>query len=80
MKKLKLDVDELVVESFHSLSAGDRKPGTVRGNSFDSWEELCTAYGVMCGSTAPPGELCHCLKYEPCASDAASGCQATYAC
>jgi hypothetical protein len=84
MNKLKLNVDELVVESFHSTSAEDERSGTVRGNADSvelcTWDDFCTAFGTPCGTTAPPGEICACLKHEPCATEAVSGCQPTHFC
>lgn len=41
MKKLKLDIDELAVESFQSESGPERPRGTVKAQSEDT-EFLCT--------------------------------------
>ncbi len=47
MNKLKLDLDELAVESFETCG-GDREKGTVLG------QELCTCPGVTCANTCAP--------------------------
>lgn len=53
MKKLKLQVDTLAVESFQTGDEADRAPGTVHGRGEDcTWDETClceTAY-YYCGT------------------------------
>jgi hypothetical protein len=46
VNKLKLDLDELAVESFDTCGV-DREKGTVLG------EEQCTCPGVTCANTCP---------------------------
>jgi hypothetical protein len=71
MKKLKLDPEELAVESFDAEAGPDGGQGTVRGHNWTQSPEECTCYGRMCGTTAAPGQLCACIPWsaEPCSSD-----------
>jgi len=45
MQKLKLDLDELQVESFHTTSAGHRHEGTVFGQNHCTCYTQCTCPG-----------------------------------
>ena len=65
MKKLKLTVDELCVESFPTGETDVLQRGTVRGNGSDSTcdQRVCTCHedtewDVSCGSCRPGAETC----------------------
>ena len=50
MRKLKLDLDVLAVESF-AMDAAREKPGTVRGHDSDSGHQTCAdSCDGVCGS------------------------------
>jgi len=70
MKKLKLDLEELAVESFDAEAGPDAKQGTLRGHNWTQSPEECTCYGRVCGTSAAPGEMCQCLtpSIDPCSS------------
>lgn len=56
MRKLKLNVEELEVESFHT-HAGARRPGTVQGHR-DAFEGFAQAEGAEVAITVPVTPFC----------------------
>ena len=54
MKKLRLDLDQLIVETFDTREADASKKGTVRGAEVEpaplSWDESCESCQSACGS------------------------------
>jgi hypothetical protein len=70
MEKLRLDPEELAVESFESEEGPDAGQGTVRGHNWTQRAQDCTCYGQLCGTSAAPGEPCNCraYSYDPCSS------------
>jgi hypothetical protein len=60
MKKLRLELDEISVESFH-VQNGDGEPGTIHGNqeaetgdavAITGWSWLCGSCDATCGAGA----------------------------
>jgi hypothetical protein len=75
MKKLKLSLDELRVDSFRTDEQDAEQRGTVRGNASDSTclERVCTCqeetkWDITCGSCLMDGETCYntCRTYWNC--------------
>lgn len=80
MRKIKLDVDTLRVESFDTAEQGDEARGTVRGNYTRYYGGTCNE--TQCGAECPSGPMpcegsyawtdgmavCLCANFsEPCA-------------
>lgn len=63
MKKLRLDLDSMQVESFE-ISAGGERGGTVRGN--DSGADCTWDYTNTCPGTTSPGYGCLTLPADDC--------------
>lgn len=57
MRKLKLDVQDLVVESFDSVPEKDDEPGTVHGHATEGVDG-CTIYVECTRVGSCPVELC----------------------
>jgi hypothetical protein len=75
MRKLRLDLDELEVESFHVASPAQRERGTVRGagvqykDPVPTYDEQCTIEsGPLLCSSIPP------TPYVPCSGGIESWC------
>lgn len=81
MKKLRLDAEALVVESFEPAAGAEGVRGTVRAHDTRNMQE-CTGYGFTCTTSAAPGELCPCimLSNETCNSAEMCGCDPTPYC
>jgi hypothetical protein len=82
MKKVKLSLCDLSVESFQIDGQGRAPQGTVRAQGKSYFPEECTWYGPMCGTTAAPGELCACIQQSvnTCETDGACYCPPTPYC
>jgi hypothetical protein len=88
MKKLRMRVDELAVESFATAGHAGRRRGTVRGRGDDcTWFESCfceTAYAV-CGTgpatihscTYTNDERCPGTLFDPCTETQYDACNGT---
>ncbi len=63
MRKLRLDVDELAVESFMAASAGSEPSGTVHAHAQTRNANTCNNFSCQVGCTYQ--ESC----YMPCATD-----------
>jgi hypothetical protein len=66
MRKLKLEAEELVVESFDPVVFRDVQKGTVRGNASDVYSP-CTEYPCEQETNDPRLRLCH-TPYLECAT------------
>jgi hypothetical protein len=69
MNKLKLDLDQLTVESFNTDASGIARRGTVRAHS-----DLCAATflpQITCGDTC---DTCNNTCYNTCAASCGGGC------
>lgn len=62
MRKLKLDIGELRVESFEACVAGGRSTGTVRGNAGTA---DCSGGEESCGGATHCGDTCWCPNTSP---------------
>jgi len=82
MRKLKLELEELSVESFETAGEAEER-GTVRGNSFPTRFAQCItnacsgADGVTCDETC--GYTCYATCGETCGANSCDGC-ITYTC
>lgn len=82
MKKLKLNPDELAVESFHADQDDRPALGTVRARGGSFSPEECTWWGSLCTTTAAPDEPCGCLPASDntCGTDGPCTCPPTPYC
>jgi hypothetical protein len=73
MRKLKLNVDSLSVESFQTVHPKPARGGTVHGAAatHDPWTEPIADTGVVCGNTWPADPTTGCVDYT---NDAPSTC------
>lgn len=58
MRKIRLDLEELVVESFDPAASKTRKAGTVRGNGWSEWGECDISDGSYCATCGYGGQVC----------------------
>jgi hypothetical protein len=74
MNKLKLDLDQLTVESFNTDASGIARRGTVQAHS-----EICvpTRGEFTCGDTC---DTCNNTCYDSCAASCGGGCGSGYSC
>jgi hypothetical protein len=80
MNKLKLDLDQLTVESFDTDASGIARRGTVRAHSvFCGPTEVCipTQGELTCGNTC---ETCNGTCPDTCAASCGGGCTAGNTC
>lgn len=50
MRKIRLDVEELVVESFDTAGDKEKKAGTVHGHEWSQWEGCVISDGSNCAT------------------------------
>jgi hypothetical protein len=63
MKKLRLELESVTVESFATTERGRSRAGTVRGHD---WTEWCHEHTRLpCGGTEVPTDPCNGCIYEP---------------
>jgi hypothetical protein len=80
MEKMKLDLDQLNVDSFSTTTRNSPKSGTVHGQGSE-WTELESCWGG-CGTVSGPA-VCECQpltfgSQETCESQAAVACPADW--
>jgi hypothetical protein len=50
MRKIRLSIEELSVESFNTAGSEDKRQGTVRGNGWSEWEGCQNSPDTMCAT------------------------------
>ena len=55
MRKIRLEIDDLAVESFNTATGEDTKPGTVRGHDYTEFDGCNVSDGVSNCATCDEG-------------------------
>ena len=58
MRKLRLDLEELVVESFDTADGEETKAGTVHGHGWTAWQGCDISAGSYCATCGYGGQVC----------------------
>jgi hypothetical protein len=55
MRKIRLEIDDLTVESFNTAESKEKNAGTVHGNAYSQWEGCIISDGVSACATCDGG-------------------------
>jgi hypothetical protein len=55
MRKIRLEIDDLTVESFDTAGSKGQKAGTVHGNAYSQWEGCIISDGISACATCDGG-------------------------